>query len=182
MSNQPTVKPPIEPLIVGKIGSAYGIRGWLRMFSSTEKAEAIFGYQPWFIQRAGQWQLIELEEWKRHNQDIIIKVNGISDRNAAEVLTNFDIVVDSVQFPVLESGDYYWKDLVGCQVFTTKGYQLGRVTQLMETGSNDVLIVKANLKDAFGIKERLIPFLSEQVIKHVDLTEGKIEVDWDPGF
>lgn len=52
----------------------------------------------------------------------------------------------------------------------------------METGSNDVLVVKANLKDAFGAQERLIPFLDEQVIKNVDLTTRTIKVDWDPGF
>ena len=53
---------------------------------------------------------------------------------------------------------------------------------MMETGSNDVMVVKANLKDAFGIKERLIPFLDGQVIKKVDLATHIVEVDWDPGF
>jgi 16S rRNA processing protein RimM len=68
------------------------------------------------------------------------------------------------------------------QVVTTNGYDLGEVTDIMETGSNDVLVVKANLKDAFGQKERLIPFLEEQVIKNVDRIAQRIEVDWDPGF
>ena len=71
---------------------------------------------------------------------------------------------------------------MGCKVVTVDGYEMGKVIDLMETGSNDVLVVKANLKDAFGVKERLIPFLDEQVIKKVDLTTGTIEVDWDPGF
>ena len=47
---------------------------------------------------------------------------------------------------------------------------------------NNLLVIKANLKDAFGIKERLVPFLDGQVIKKVDLTTRSIEVDWDPGF
>ena len=64
----------------------------------------------------------------------------------------------------------------------TKGYQLGTVSELMETGSNDVLVVQANLNDAFGMKERLIPFIDEQVIKHIDITARLVEVDWDPGF
>ena len=70
------------------------------------------------------------------------------------LLTNCEIVVDSSQLPQLEEGDYYWKDLMGCQVVTTEGYSLGKVIDMMETGSNDVLVIKANLKDAFGIKER----------------------------
>ncbi|MFG1173612.1 ribosome maturation factor RimM [Erwiniaceae bacterium CAU 1747] len=175
-------QPPANPLILGKMGSAYGIRGWLKVFSSTEDAESIFDYQPWFIQRAGQWQLVELESWKRHNQDMIIKVKGIDDRDAAGLLTNCEIVVDSEQLPELDSGEYYWKDLMGCQVITTEGYELGKVIDMMETGSNDVMVVKANLKDAFGVQERLIPFLDEQVIKNVDLTTRTIKVDWDPGF
>ena len=79
-------------------------------------------------------------------------------------------------------GEYYWRDLIGCAVVTTQGYQLGTVSELMETGSNDVLVVQANLNDAFGMKERLIPFIDEQVIKHIDITARLVEVDWDPGF
>ena len=182
MSKQSNPVVPAEPLVLGKMGSTYGIRGWLRVFSSTEDAESIFEYQPWFIQRAGKWQVIELEGWKRHTQDLIIKVKGVDDRDAANLLTNCEIVVDSKQLPVLEDGDYYWKDLFGCQVVTTSGYELGKIIDMMETGSNDVMVVKANLKDAFGLKERLIPFLDGQVIKKVDLATQTIEVDWDPGF
>ncbi|WP_127958898.1 ribosome maturation factor RimM [Serratia microhaemolytica] len=182
MSKQLHPVAPSQPLVLGKMGSTYGIRGWLRMFSSTEDAENIFDYQPWFIQRAGQWQLIELEDWKRHNHDLIIKIKGIDDRDAANLLTNCEIIVDSEQLPPLDGDDYYWKDLMGCQVITTAGYELGKVIDMMETGSNDVLVVRANLKDAFGMKERLIPFLHQQVIKRVDLSIKVIEVEWDPGF
>ncbi len=67
----------------------------------------------------------------------------------------------------------------GLPVVTAEGYDLGKVIDMMETGSNDVLVIKANLKDAFGIKERLVPFLDGQVIKKVDLATRTIEVDWD---
>ncbi|MCE1635790.1 ribosome maturation factor RimM, partial [Enterobacter hormaechei] len=131
--------------------------------------EDIFEYQPWFIQRAGQWQHVELEAWKHHNQDIIVKIKDIDDRDAANLLTNCEVMVDSGLLPDLEEGDYYWKDLIGCQVINTTGYNLGTIHDMMETGSNDVMVIKANLKDAFGIKERLVPFLDGQVIKKVDL-------------
>lgn len=137
---------------------------------------------PGLSRKPQKWEEVELESWRHHNQDIIIKLKGIDDRDAANALTNCEIVVDSSQLPQLEEGDYYWKDLMGCQVVTTEGYSLGKVIDMMETGSNDVLVIKANLKDAFGIKERLVPFLDGQVIKKVDLTTQTIEVDWDPGF
>lgn len=182
MSKQQNLAQPANTVILGKLGSAYGIRGWLRVFSSTENAESIFDYQPWFIQQAAQWTVLELEGWKYHNQDIVIKIKGIDDRDAANNLVNREIAVDASQLPPLDEGDYYWKDLMGCRVVTALGYDLGKVIELMETGSNDVLVVKANLKDAFGAKERLIPFIDGQVIKAVDLSAKTIQVDWDPGF
>ncbi|WP_392561839.1 ribosome maturation factor RimM [Orbus sturtevantii] len=169
-------------IIVGKLGSSYGIRGWLRVFSFTEHPESLFGYKPWYIFKAGEWQEAEVESFKPHNQDTIVKIKGINDRDDANTLTNFEIYVDAQELPALGEGDFYWKDLIGCKVIAVNGYDLGQVTDLMETGSNDVLVVKANLKDAFGAKERLIPFVDDQFIKHVDLSARTITVDWDPAF
>lgn len=168
--------------VVGKLGSTYGIRGWLRIYSSTEQAESIFDDQPWFLKIKGEWQPAELENWRHHNHEIIVKLKGVDDREAAQILATVEIGVDLSVFPELEEGDYYWHDLIGCSVVNLEGYTMGTVTEMMETGSNDVLVVKANTKDAFGKQERLIPFLYEQVVKRVDLTTKTIEVDWDAGF
>ena len=167
---------------MGKLGSTYGIRGWLRVYSSTEYAESIFDYQPWFLKIKGQWQPTELESWKHHNHELIAKLKNVNDRETAQSLANVEIGVDLSVFPQLEEGDYYWHDLIGCNVVNLEGYAMGTVTEMMETGSNDVLVVRANSKDAFGKQERLIPFLYEQVVKRVDLTTKVIEVDWDAGF
>ena len=169
-------------IIVGKLGSSYGIRGWLRVFSFTEDPDSLFDYKPWYILRAGKWQEVEVESFKPHNQDTIVKLKGIDDRDEANLLTNYEIYVNAQDLPDLDEGDFYWKDLIGCKVVTINGYDLGQVTDLMETGSNDVLVVKANLKDAFGAKERLIPFVEEQFIKYVDLSAKQITVVWDPAF
>ncbi|WP_032093487.1 MULTISPECIES: ribosome maturation factor RimM [Pasteurellaceae] len=168
--------------VVGKLGSTYGIRGWLRVYSSTEQAESIFDYQPWFLNIKGQWQPAELESWKHHNHELIVKLKHVNDREAAQILANVEIGVDLSVFPALAEGDYYWHDLIGCQVVNLQGYAMGTVAEMMETGSNDVLVVRAGAKDAFGKQERLIPFLYEQVVKRVDLTTKTIEVDWDAGF
>ncbi len=79
--------------------------GGSECFSSTEDAEKHFlTISPWFIQKAGQWQQVQLESWKHHNQDMIIKLKGVDDRDAANLLTNCEIVVDSSQLPQLEEG------------------------------------------------------------------------------
>lgn len=168
--------------IVGKLGSTYGIRGWLRVYSFTENAENIFAYQPWFLKIKGEWQEVELEDFKHHNHEFIVKLKNVDNREEAQMLTNIEIGVDLAIFPELEDGEYYWHDLIGCDVVNLQGYHLGRVSELMETGSNDVLVVKANSKDAFGKQERLIPFLFDNVVKRVHLGSKTIEVDWDAGF
>ena len=121
-------------------------------------------------------------DWRRHNKGFIAKFAQVNDRDEAVAYTHAEISMDSAQLPELPQGEFYWRDLIGMSVVTDKGYDLGIVDDLMETGSNDVLVVKANSKDAFGQAERLIPFLTDTVIIEVKHDAREITVDWDPGF
>ncbi|WPC74597.1 ribosome maturation factor RimM [Vibrio porteresiae] len=182
MKGKETMSEQKERIVVGKLGSTYGIRGWLKVFSYTDNPESIFEYSPWFIDQKGEWIEFKVESWKRHNQGMVVKLSGLDVREDAQLLTNLEIAIDPAVLPELSEDEFYWRELFGMQVVTTQGYDLGQVTDMLETGSNDVLVVKANLKDAFGQKERLIPFLEEQVIIKVDREAQRIEVDWDPAF
>ncbi|MCH8538894.1 MAG: ribosome maturation factor RimM [Alkalimonas sp.] len=169
-------------IVLGKFGAVYGINGWLKLNSYTDIPEGIFDYTPWFVNFQGNWQPMQVSSWKRHSNGLIAKLDGIADRDLAQRYVNAEIAVQPEVLPPLAEGDYYWKDLMGLAVVNEAGYHLGEVTDLMETGSNDVLVVKANRTDAFGKKERLLPYLADTVVKHVDLTERRILVDWDPAF
>ena len=171
-----------KPVVIGRLGAVYGIKGWLKVHSFTDDAESIFEYTPWLIKQNGEWREIQVSGWKRHNNGLVCKLDAIDQREDAQALAGVDIAVQPHSFPDLSEGEYYWSDLMGCQVVNLNGYQMGEVTELMETGSNDVLVVKAKLNDAYGMKERLIPFLDGQVIKKIDLANRSIEVDWDPDF
>ena len=78
--------------------------------------------------------------------------------------------------PAPKPGEYYWSDLEGLEVVTVEGVALGRVSHLVATGANDVLIVKG------AERERLIPFLVGQYVTKVDLDADRLTVDWDPEF
>ncbi|PSJ39343.1 ribosome maturation factor RimM [Zobellella taiwanensis] len=171
-----------EPVIVGQLGAVYGIKGWLKVNSYTDQPDGIFDYQPWLIKEGKGWREIRVTGWKRHNKALICKLDGIDQREEAQALTGADIAVNGDAFPALPEDQFYWRDLIGCRVRNLQGYDFGLVAQLMETGSNDVLVVKANANDAFGQRERLIPFLEEQVIKSVNLEDKIIDIDWDPDF
>lgn len=170
-----------KPMIIGRLGAVYGIKGWIKVNSFTEIPEGIFDYSPWLIQHKGEWVEVTLSDYKRHGKGLIAKLKGFDQREETQALTGADIAIHAEQLPELEE-DYYWRDLIGCTVVTTQGYDLGKITDMMETGSNDVIVIKANATDAFGKKERLLPFLEEQVIINVDITAKRIEVNWDPNF
>jgi len=171
-----------EQIILGKVGAVYGIKGWLKIHSFTDETEAILDYFPWSLKLGNKTQTVEITDWRKHNKGLIVKVAGIDDRDYAQALVGSEVLTNEAALPELSQDDFYWRDLIGMSVVTNKGYDLGVVVDMMETGANDVLVVKANLNDGFSKKERLIPYLFEQVIESVSLENKQICVDWDPGF
>jgi 16S rRNA processing protein RimM len=106
----------------------------------------------------------------------VAKLADCNDRDAAERLRGLEIAVRRDQFSdYLAEGEYYWTDLEGMSVVTVDGQALGTVAHLFETGSNDVMVVR-------GDRERLIPYIWDQVVTEVDLVARQIRVNWDPEF
>jgi 16S rRNA processing protein RimM len=169
-------------LVVGKVGAPYGVKGWVKITAYTDDVDNVFEYQPWMIVQNGKQQVVEIEQWRRHNKGVVAKLVGVDTRDDAEVLKNLDILIEEATLPALQQDDFYWRDLVGMQVVTDQGYHLGTVKELFETGANDVMLVKANHNDAFGKKERMIPYLVERVVLHVDSEKRTVTVDWEPSF
>ena len=145
------------------------------MFSYTEPRDNIVHYQPWYLKRKGEWQEHRLAEGRQHGKGVVARLAGCEDRDRAALLIGAEIGVRRDQLPVAQPGEYYWSDLQGLQVVTLKGELLGTVDHLLETGANDVLVLR-------GERERLIPFVLGQVIHDVDLEGGEIQVDWDKDF
>jgi 16S rRNA processing protein RimM len=171
-----------ESIIVGKIGAPYGVKGWVKINSFTENADSIFEYSPWTIQLGqGAKKTITVDQWRLHSKSLVAKLEGVDDRDGAELVKNADISILTSQLPDLDN-DHYWKDLIGMQVVTNKGYDMGTVKDMFETGANDVMLVKAKINDAFGQKERLLPFLYDSVVLEVNKDGKTITVDWDPAF
>ena len=166
---------------MGKITSLYGVRGWVKIYSHTEPMENILSYSPWYLDIDGHTQKVELEQGKRHGKGLVAKLVGCDDRDKATYYCGADIGIEQEQLPGLTGDDYYWHQLENLNVVTESNVALGRVDHLIPTGSNDVLVVKGT-KDSLDKRERLIPYLPDQVIKEINLDEGIIRVDWDPEF
>ena len=170
-----------DTIIIGKIGAPHGVQGWVKINSFTQNAEDIFAYSPWKLGNAQNGKTVQIDQWRHHGKALVAKVVGVESRDDAELIKNLDISISASQLPELEN-DFYWKDLIGMQVVTTSGYNLGKIREMFETGSNDVMMVKANPNDGFGQSERLLPFIYDQVVIEVDKASNTITVDWDPAF
>ena len=162
-------------LTVGKISGVFGVKGWVKVFSYTEPRENILSYSQWILKKGSTVRQVKVHNGQLQGKSVVASLGGVVDRDQAVALNGWEILIDREQLPPAEEGEYYWADLTGLKVFTVEGVDLGIVDHLLETGANDVLVV-------VGERERLIPYLSEQTIKSVDLAQGKIVVDWDPDF
>jgi 16S rRNA processing protein RimM len=164
----------VAHLVVGRFGKTYGIKGWLKIHSLTDPPENILNYFPWQTDYTDKWQVIEISESKRLGQQIIVKIAGCDTPEQAKLYVNLPIAIDRSQLPLLPQGEFYWIELIGLKVINEKGLLLGLVESLMETGSNDVLVIK-------GERTRLLPYTKE-VIKEIKINEGTINVVWDFDF
>ena len=162
--------------VMGKVVAAHGIRGWVKIQAYTEYLDSLLDYDTWYLGNDGQaWRPVEVLEADVHGKVVVARLQGVEDRTAAEKHKGLLVAVPRAELREEEEGEYYWSDLIGMKVDTVNGIHLGQVDSLLETGANDVLIVK-------GERERAIPFLQGQTIMDVDLVAGMIVVDWDPEF
>ena len=168
-------------IATGHVSTAFGIKGWVWVHALTDPVSNIFGYQPWYLKTRDGFRPVKVLEWRTQGKGVVARLDLAPDRNAAEALKNAEIWVPKDALPELEEDDYYWSDLIGLEVRTEAGQILGVVDGLMETGSNDVVVVKA-VTGSMDDRERVIPWLPGSVVKNVDLAGRVITVDWDPGF
>jgi 16S rRNA processing protein RimM len=115
-----------------------------------------------------------VREGRSHQATVVAQLEGWQDREAARELIGTEIAIRPEQLAKLDSGEYYWHQLEGLSVVNAAGEELGIVARVMETGANDVLVVRSN-------RERLIPYTPNTIVE-VDLSAGKIQVDWELDF
>lgn len=165
-----------KKILVGKIVGLSGLRGEFKLESYTEPRTQIFRYQPWLLKSASGESEVRGGRGRAQGKGIVATLPEITDREQAARLIGIEIWVRRSALPRSERGEYYWADLEGLEVVTVEGAALGKVSHLIATGANDVLVVRD------GEKERLIPFVLDDYVKSVDFDSGRVTVDWDPEF
>ena len=163
-------------VIIGRVNGTYGVRGWVRLQSFTRPEDNALSFPQWYLRVDNDgWRQMRVLAARRQGKSFVAQLQGCDDLDAATRVLGATVAVPRASFPPLEQGEYYWTDLVGMTVVTQTGVPLGTVERLLETGANDVLVVR-------GERERLIPFIGPQVIERVDVERKCIAVDWEREF
>lgn len=159
---------------MGQIVAPYGIKGWIKVRPFTETADSLLDFPVWWLGREGQWREVRVIDASVHGGAIVANIDASPDRNVAEKLKGFQIAVPRSSLPAAGEDEYYWSDLIGLKVSNLEGIELGSVTDIIETGANDVLEVKGDVT-------HLIPFV-RKIVLDVDLGNRVIRVDWGADY
>lgn len=162
-------------VIMGYVCGAFGVRGMVKVHADTEFADSLFDYPVWWLGRNGEWKSYSFVDGQLQPKVLVAQLDGVKSRDAAEALRGMQIAVPRSELPEPDEGEYYWSDLISLHVFNLQGEAFGSVSELMETGANDVLVVDD------GTTRRLIPFV-DSVVSEVDLDAGRITVDWGADY
>ena len=162
-----------KKIYLGKITGVHGIKGWLKIQSYSSPPENILNYPSWIINNKGEEDFYSIEQGRKQNKKIVVKLENIDDRNTAESLINSKILILRSELPKLSNENYYWSDLVGLSVLNSEEKVIGKIESLIETGANDVMVI-ITLKD----ERILIPFVMHEIIKEVNVELSYIKIDW----
>lgn len=165
-----------KQVLVGRIVGLSGVGGMVKLESWTDPRMQIFSYQPWQLKSAAGFKEMSGARGREQGKGMVAELPGIANREAAAALIGSEIWVARSAMPKAAPGQYYWFDLEGLEVVNVEGVAMGKVSHLISTGANDVMVARQ------GDRERLIPFIDDDFVKSVDLQAQRITVDWDPDF
>jgi 16S rRNA processing protein RimM len=166
---------PQDAIEVGRITEAYGVKGGIKLKPFSNSADGLLYVKTWFLKNIiGTIQIVTVEQSKWHSDAITAQLKGIDDRDQAQALRGSAVWISRALLPKTQLNEYYWSDLIGCQVLAIDGQVLGKVTSLLETGVHSVLQIDCGT----SFEAALIPFVN-QFISTVDLTAKTIQTQWE---
>jgi len=167
-------------LSIGKIIGVHGLNGVLKVFSYAESTARYVPGMPLHLRDShGDGFVLKVVWAKPHSKTILLSLEGIRNCDQAQELVGSELFIEKAALEVLEEGTYYWNDLLGLSVYSLAGNHLGQLTSVVQTGSNDVYVVK-RMEGTTEI-EVLIPALAS-VVTEIDLAQGIMRVDLPEGL
>lgn len=159
-----------DRICVARIGAAHGVRGEVKLWSFTEEPAAIANYGP--LETLDGKQRFEIEALRSAKDHFVARIAGVTGREAAEKLRNIELYIPRARLPAIEEDDtFYHADLVGLDVVTPDGMQVGTVHALLNFGAGDII----DIVPVGGGDHLMLPF-NEQLVPKIDLAAKRIVV------
>lgn len=164
-------------VVMARFGAPHGVRGEVRLKSFTAEPMAILDYDPLDGSDGRAYRIADGRPAAGGSPDmLVVRVDGVGDRSAAEALNGIDLSVRRDRLPATEADDFYHADLIGLAAETTAGEPLGTVTAIFDHGAGDLL----EIAPAQG-NPILVPF-THAVVPVVDISAGRVVVEPPPGL
>lgn len=198
MADTGAAKAPNDLVELGRIVSAYGVRGWVKAQPHSSQSTVLRAAPVWWLcppsgplatpadssssaslpaSVLSRCTPHAVKQCRPQGLTVVAELDGVPDRDVADSKRGYTIYVSREYFPQAKSDEYYWVDLIGCQVFT-EDQLMGQVQEVLDNGAHAILRVKTLKLDAKGRpQDVLVPFVAAHV-QHVDIKTRRIETDW----
>lgn len=198
MADTGAAKAPNDLVELGRIVSAYGVRGWVKAQPHSSQSTVLRAAPVWWLcppsgpvatpadssssaslpaSVLSRCTPHAVKQCRPQGLTVVAELDGVPDRDVADSKRGYTIYVSREYFPQAKSDEYYWVDLIGCQVFT-EDQLMGQVQEVLDNGAHAILRVTTLKLDAKGRpQEVLVPFVAAHV-QHVDIKTRRIETDW----
>lgn len=163
---------------VGKIVNTHGIRGEVRVISTTDFTEERYqvGEQLFLFHDNQDVLPLTIASYRRHKNFDLLSFEGYPNINDVEAFRDGILKISEKQMGELDEHEYYYHEIIGLVVVDENDKEIGKITEILSPGANDVWVVKRK-----GKKDALIPYI-ESVVKDIDLTEGVVHVEIPEGL
>lgn len=162
-------------VVLGKIRSAVGLAGWVKVESFTEPPDNILRYRTWQLRNPMGWRPLRLKSSRWSGRELQVQFDDVADRDAAELLRNTEVGVFRHEMPPPPPGEYYREDLLGLMAFTPQGVRLGRLDHYLDSPAHAFMVLLD--RNEQGKVENLVP-LTKGRVQSVDFEQGTMVVDW----
>ena len=156
-------------ILIAKIQAHQGLNGWLKVYSYSETKQKFSEYKYFFIQKDNNTIRLDIEDISI-GKSIKVKFKNFNCREDSQDYIGEEIFINEDQLDVLEANQFYWKELIGLTAYLNNGKKIGIVSDIIETGSNDVLVIK-------GEEEILVPYVFGESVMEVVVEEKKIIIN-----
>ena len=169
----PLLLPPADLVELARVGEPFGLAGLVAVLPSSSSPDVLLRARQWWlvVGVGADPQCFQVLSCKPQGKKLLVHFAGFENRDVVASLKGAQVFVSRARFPRLEGDEYYWVDLLGCQVSNPDGVCFGTVDNIVDHGAHPIL----------EVGKQLIPFVAAYVLQ-VDLDKRSILVDWQEDY